>query len=488
MKKLEDLCFNNSFSKLSHHEFYSKVETTPLSNQHLIHFNSDAAKLIGLDPDEQHRDDFTDIISGKKTLEQFFSLAMCYAGHQFGQFVPRLGDGRAILLGQVSHEDQKWDLHLKGAGPTPYSRGSDGRAVLRSTIREYLCSEAMHGLGIASSRSLCMIGSDEEVYREQIESGAMMIRMAPSHIRFGSFEYFYYTNQHTALLELADHLIVEHYPELEETDNPYLSLLKQCIDSTALLIAQWQSVGFSHGVMNTDNMSIHGITLDYGPFGFLDAFNPGYICNHSDYQGRYAFNKQPEIGLFNLSCLAQALLPLISSNAEEAAELAKAELANYQMIHLEYYHQLMNKKLGLGKVVQGDTGLHKDLLDLMQENQTDYTIFFRALSNDEKNIRDMFINREAYDDWHSQYTERADKEDADRSSRMKSMLSTNPKFILRNHLLETAIRQATDKNDYSEIENLLTVCQSPFEEHSEYNHYSDYPPAWASQIEVSCSS
>jgi len=488
MKKLEDLCFNNSFSQLSHHEFYSKVNTTPLSNQHLIHFNTDAAKLIGLNPDEQHRDDFTDIISGKKPLDQFFSLAMCYAGHQFGQFVPRLGDGRAILLAQVSHENKKWDLHLKGAGPTPYSRGSDGRAVLRSTIREYLCSEAIHGLGIASSRSLCMIGSDEEVYREQIESGAMMIRMAPSHIRFGSFEYFYYTNQHTALRELADHLISEHYPALEDTENPYLSLLTQCIDSTALLIAQWQSVGFSHGVMNTDNMSIHGITLDYGPFGFLDAFNPDYICNHSDYQGRYAFNKQPEIGLFNLSCLAQALLPLISSDAETAAELAKAELEKYQTIHLEYYHLLMNKKLGLGKVIQGDTQLLKDLLEIMQQSQTDYTIFFRALSNNDSEPRDMFINREAFDNWFKQYQQRTDMEQIDSHTRKQNMLKTNPKFILRNYLLENAIRQAEDKKDYSEIENLLKVCQSPFDEHPTFEGYANLPPAWASQIEVSCSS
>lgn len=488
MKKFENLDYHNSFSQLNHHEFYSKVDTTPLSNQHLIHFNQQAAKLIGLDPEEQYREDFCDIISGKKTLQQFFTLAMCYAGHQFGQFVPRLGDGRAILLAQLEHDNKKWDLQLKGAGPTPYSRGSDGRAVLRSTIREYLCSEAMHGLGISTSRSLCMIGSDEEVYREQIESGAMMIRMAPSHIRFGSFEYFYYTNQHDALLELADYLIAEHYPALENEDNPYLALLKQSIDQTALLIAQWQSVGFSHGVMNTDNMSIHGITIDYGPFGFLDSYNPGYICNHSDYQGRYAFNKQPEIGLFNLSCLAQALLPLIAADAEQAAQLAKTELAQYQVIHLQYYHQIMNRKLGLGQVVSGDVELQKNLLDLLQKNQTDYTIFFRTLSNADNKLRDMFIDRDAFDHWFIQYQQRIKMEETDAEQRKQSMLKTNPKFILRNHLLETAIRKATDQNDYSEIEQLLTVAQSPFEEHAEFEHYAGYPPEWASQIEVSCSS
>lgn len=488
MNKLEELCFNNTFSQLSHHEFYSKVDTTPLNNQHLIHFNNSAAALIGLDPDEQSRDDFCDIISGKKPLDGFYTLAMCYAGHQFGQFVPRLGDGRAILLGQVEHENNKWDLHLKGSGPTPYSRGSDGRAVLRSTIREYLCSEAMHGLGIGSSRALCMTGSDEEVYRENIETGATLIRMAPSHIRFGSFEYFYYSNQHQALQELADHLIHEHYPQFEDRDNPYLALLENVINSTALLFAQWQTVGFSHGVLNTDNMSIHGITLDYGPFGFLDSYNPGYICNHSDHQGRYAFNKQPEIGLFNLSCLAQTLLPLIDSNMDKAAELAKAELAKYQTIHLEHYHQIMNKKLGLTTVSQEHINLQKELLDLMQGSQTDFTIFFRALSNQDCNLRDMFYDRELFDLWYEKYQLVLKSEAISDRDRKTSMLKTNPKYILRNYLLENTIKTATTDKDYNEINNLFKVMSSPFDEHPEFEHYANLPPEWASQIEVSCSS
>ena len=493
MKKFEDLCFENSFSQLNSFDFYSRVNTTPLSNQHLIHFNDAASALIGLDPAEKHRIDFCDIISGKNNTDEFYTLAMCYAGHQFGQYVPRLGDGRAILLTQVKHQQKSWDLHLKGAGPTPYSRGSDGRAVLRSTIREYLCSEAMHGLGIATSRALCMLGSDEEVYREQIEPGAMLVRMAPSHIRFGSFEYFYYTNQHLALQELADYLIDQHYPQLHDDQNPYLALLKQCIDSTALMIAQWQAVGFSHGVMNTDNMSIHGLTLDYGPFGFLDAFNPNYICNHSDYHGRYAFKKQPEIGLFNVSCLAQALLPLIDDNAEVAAEKAKAELAQYQTLHLQYYHRIMNDKLGLNtededNVTQEEIDLQKQLLSLMQQSNTDYTIFFRALSNQDKNIRDMFFQREQFDQWSEQYQKIISDKNIDPSAMKKSMLATNPKYILRNYLLETAIQKATKDKDYSEINKLFKVMQTPFEEHPGYEHYASLPPDWAAQIEVSCSS
>lgn len=488
MKSLEQLSFNNSFSRLQHHEFYSKVDPTPLSGQHLIHFNDQAAQLIDLDPAEQRREDFCDIISGKKPLEDYFTLAMCYAGHQFGQFVPRLGDGRAILLGQVVHEKQQWDLHLKGGGPTLYSRGSDGRAVLRSTIREYLCSEAMHGLGIASSRALCMLGSNEEVYREQIEPGAMLVRMAPSHIRFGSFEYFYYRGQHDALHELGDYLLENYYPELLQHENPYLSLLKHVIDRTALMIAQWQSVGFAHGVMNTDNMSIHGLTIDYGPFGFLDAYNPEYICNHSDYHGRYAFNKQPEIGLFNLSCLAQALLPLIADNPDQAAELAKDALKDYQTIHLNYYHQLINEKLGLAELLDTDLQLQKDLLTLMVESQTDYTIFFRALSNNDEKLRDLFIQREDFDQWFMRYQQRRQQQTVDDDKIKAQMLATNPKYILRNYLLENAIRKAQDEKDYSEVSNLFKVMQTPFDEHPDFDHYAAHPPSWASQIEVSCSS
>lgn len=487
MKRFEELEFDNSFSRLQHNEFYSKVDAIPLESSFLISHNPLAAELIGLDPAEFERNDILDLIHGKN-LPDFFPLAACYAGHQFGQYVPRLGDGRAILLGQVKHQGNNWDLQLKGAGPTPYSRGSDGRAVLRSTIREYLCSEAMHGLGIETTRALCMTGSNEEVYREKIESGAMLIRIAPSHIRFGSFEYFFYRGENTALHELGEYLLEHYYPQFQDTENPYLSLLSHVIDKTAYLLAQWQAVGFAHGVMNTDNMSIHGITIDYGPFGFLDAFNPDFICNHSDYQGRYAFNKQPDIGLFNLSCLAQAMLPLFADNPESAAGLAKAELKKYQDIHLSYYHQLMNKKLGLSELKQEDVALQKELLKLMAESATDYTIFFRTLSHQGDRLRDMFIDREAFDHWQQLYQQRLLQETYPAADRKKQMLSVNPKYILRNYLLELAIKKAEQEKDYTEIENLLNVMQSPFDEHPEFEHYAAYPPEWASLIEVSCSS
>ena len=489
MKTLEQLKFDNTYGQLSD-IFYSRLQTTPLTNQHLASFNPSAAGLIQLDPLQGHRPDFVDIISGKIPLAGFDPLAMCYSGHQFGHYVPRLGDGRAILLGQVvTDRGERWDLQLKGAGPTAYSRNADGRAVLRSTIREYLCSEAMHALGIPTSRSLCMLGSGHEVYREQIETGAMLLRMAPSHIRFGSFEYFYYEQRFVELKQLADYVIELHYPELIHTQNPCLELLKTIIRSTASLIAQWQSVGFAHGVMNTDNMSIHGITLDYGPYGFIEQYQPGYICNHSDHQGRYAFDQQPDIGLFNLSCLAQALLPLLHDVPEQAAEIAMAELKQYQVVYVEQYADLMRKKLGFKEQHNNDQGICNELLKLTQQDRVDYTILFRQLSEENSQLtRDLFIQRDAFDRWHEKYQARLAVENSQAIERSKQMKTVNPKYILRNYLAEVAIRKASDEQDYSEVEKLLSILGKPFDEQAEHSAYAAHPPEWAQQIEVSCSS
>jgi len=381
MKKLEELQFKNSYSQLPE-SFYSRHQTSPLSNQQLISFNISAAALIGLDPEEINRQDFVDIITGKNLLDGCDPVAMCYSGHQFGHYVPRLGDGRAILLGEVKNDSgDKWDVQLKGGGQTLYSRGGDGRAVLRSTIREYLCSEAMHGLGIPTTRALCIIGSDHEVYREQIETGAMLLRMSPSHVRFGSFEYFYHTQKFRELKLLADYVIDHDFPDFKNNTEPYLALLKSVIKSTAELIAQWQAAGFAHGVMNTDNMSILGLTMDYGPYGFLDQYNPDYICNHSDHQGRYAFSKQPDTGLFNVSCLAQAFLPLLDENTDCAVEKAKSALEEYQQHYIQSYAALMRAKLGLYNAEKEDRLLCSELLELMHENHVDYTLLFRHLSS-----------------------------------------------------------------------------------------------------------
>ncbi len=493
MKKLEELKFENSYRRLPE-IFYSVHTTTPLNNQHLISFNTNASELIGLDPEESKRKDFADIISGAVHLDGFDPLAMCYAGHQFGQYVPRLGDGRAILLGEVkTATGEKWDLQVKGSGPTLYSRGSDGRAVLRSTIREYLCSEAMHGLGIPTTRALCILGSDHEVYREQIETGAMLLRMAPSHVRFGSFEYMYYNQRFDELRQLADHVIAQHHPDFAELDEPYLALLGQAIKSTSDLIAQWQAVGFAHGVMNTDNMSILGLTLDYGPYGFLDQYNRGFICNHSDHQGRYAFDQQPDIGLFNVSCLAQALLPLLDEDPDRAVDKAKNELEKYRPCYVDNYSSLMRKKLGLYENKNEDQALCAELLDLMHDNQVDYTLLFRRLSQlpgaeYENNLRDLFIHRETCDLWLDKYQQRLAAENIGTVERCRLMKQVNPKYILRNYMVEIAIRKASDEQDYSEIDVLLKLLQNPFDEHEHLERYAGHPPAWAEQISVSCSS
>jgi len=495
MKKIEHLKFNNTYARLPD-IFFSHVKPTPLRNTHLISANLAMAEILGIDPDELHQPAALEFLSGQTLLQDMQPIAQCYAGHQFGSFVPRLGDGRAILLGEIETPlHGKWDLQIKGGGPTPYSRDGDGRAVLRSTIREYLCSEAMHGLGIPTTRALCMLGSDEEVYREQIEKGALLLRTAPSHVRFGSFEYFYYSNRHEDLGDLLHYVLEQHFPAFIETDNPALSLLKEVIQRTARLMAQWQSVGFAHGVMNTDNMSILGLTMDYGPFGFLDAYQPGYVCNHSDYQGRYAFDQQPNIGLFNLSCLAQALLPTLDENPETAVAYAKSALETYQPLYVAQYAKLMRSKLGFTTEHADDQTILQDLLSLMADDHVDYTLLFRQLSrfstdtaDNNAPIRNLFIQRERFDLWVQNYRQRLLAEPENDQQRIKTLLQTNPKYILRNYMAEIAIQRAETEQDYTEINRMLKLLGKPYDEHPDQEHYAGFPPEWAQQISVSCSS
>jgi len=491
MKKIQQLRFNNTYAKLPA-IFHSKVCPSPLSNSHLLHLNQSVADLLEIDSDsfKQNLHFFT----GQQVHHDMQPLAQCYSGHQFGSYVSRLGDGRAILLGEIETElSGRWDLQLKGAGTTPYSRDGDGRAVLRSTIREYLCSEAMAGLGIPTTRALCIIGSDEDVYREQIEKGALLLRTAPSHVRFGTFEYYFYNNLHDETGILTDYVIDHHYPHLRQTDNPVVGLLEQVTQKTAHLIAQWQAVGFAHGVMNSDNMSILGLTLDYGPFGFLDAYDPDYICNHSDYHGRYAFKQQAETGLFNLSCLAQALLPVLADTPERAVELAKQTLEQYQPIFIQHYATLMRGKLGLQTMHDDDQSLVQSLQDLMSSDRVDHTLFFRRLCDlrthdgDNSLIRDMFIQREQFDMWAQRYLQRLQHEDEPDSERQKRMRTINPKYILRNYMAEVAIQKAQE-NDFSEVERLFDLLKNPFDEQPDNHKYADFPPEWAQQISVSCSS
>ena len=487
MHTFETLPFVNSFAALPP-IFYSAVTPTALADPHLVSFNADAATLIGLDPAQAQRPEAPAYLSGSAHIDGAQPIAALYAGHQFGYFVPQLGDGRAILLGEVQTPHGGWELQLKGAGLTPYSRNGDGRAVLRSSIREYLCSEAMHGLGIPTTRALSIVGSAEEVYREQIETAAVVMRMAPSFVRFGSFEVFFSRGQPEAIRILADYVIARHFPELVDTPDKYPLFLRTVVLATARLMAQWQAVGFAHGVMNTDNMSILGLTLDYGPFGFLDAYDPGYICNHSDQGGRYAFDQQPDIGAWNLSRLAQALTPLMTVDA------AKQALDIYPAAFATHYIDLMSAKLGIA-AGKDSVPLITGVLDILHSNHVDYTMFWRALCDFDSSpgasnaaLRDLFPDRAAFDSWAMDYRVRLQTENSTDTTRRNAMYRINPKYILRNHLAEVAIRRACDDQDFSEIDRLLDLLRRPFDEQPENAVYASAPPDWASQISVSCSS
>jgi uncharacterized protein YdiU (UPF0061 family) len=489
MTTLETLNFDNSFARLPA-AFYSRLSPTPLPAPYLVHFNEEAAGLIDLHPKEAARPEFIDYFAGNRPLPGSEPLAMLYSGHQFGIYVPQLGDGRAILLGEVRNQKaERWEMQLKGAGRTPYSRDGDGRAVLRSTLREYLCGEAMHGLGIPTTRALSIVGSDQKIFRGTVKTAAVLLRLAPSHVRFGSFQVFYYRRQHEHLQTLADYIIVHHFPQLIEKKEKYALFLTEVVFRTARLMAAWQAVGFAHGVMNTDNMSVLGLTFDYGPFGFVEAYDPGFICNHSDHIGRYAFNRQPQIGLWNLSALAQALSPLISKEAAVEA------LDQYEPVFNTHYTTLMARKLGLKAFQNGDAPLLIDLLSLLQANRIDYTNFFRALGNfkqapGEKNadLRDRFIDVAAFDAWAERYRVRLLADERQDEQRKSEMDQVNPKYILRNYLAQIAIQKATQERDYSEIDRLLTLLKHPFDEQPEQGHYAAPPPEWAKGIQVSCSS
>lgn len=487
MYKLHQLNFANHYARLPEH-FYSRVKPTPLPAPYLVSFNANAARLIDLDVGEASRTDFAEHFSGNRLPPNAEPLAMLYAGHQFGQFVPQLGDGRAIMLGEIRNRaGERWEVQLKGSGITPYSRHGDGRAVLRSSIREYLCSEAMHALGIPTSRALCIVGSDEPVYRETVETAAVLTRLAPSHVRFGSFEVFFYRGQYEQIQALADFVITHHYAEFTDAADKYRLLLKEVTLRTAKLMAQWQAVGFCHGVMNTDNMSILGLTLDYGPFGFMESYDPAYICNHSDPEGRYAYNQQPQIGLWNLACLAQALSKLV--NEADTDEI----LENYAPTFYQHYVILMGNKLGLENPVMEDFPLIDAWLKLLHDNRLDYTNTFRNLGNfridaDNHILRDQFPDRTAFDAWAQDYRTRLQSEYSKDTERKTRMDAVNPKYILRNYLAQIAIEKAEQQRDFSEIDRLLALLTKPFDEQPEMEIYAAPPPESARHIMVSCSS
>ncbi|MBC7719633.1 MAG: YdiU family protein, partial [Chitinophagaceae bacterium] len=456
-----------------------------LPSPYWVSRNPALARGMGLDAHWFASQAALDALTGNTLLPGSQPLASVYSGHQFGQWAGQLGDGRAILLGALATPAGQFEIQLKGAGSTPYSRMGDGRAVLRSSILEYLASAAMHGLGIPTTGALCVTGTDAKVRREALETAAVVTRTAPSFIRFGHFEHFSYNDMHTELKALADHVIEQFYPACKAASNPYAALLEAVSERTAHLMAAWQAVGFCHGVMNTDNMSILGLTLDYGPFQFLDAFDPTHICNHSDTQGRYAYNKQPNMAYWNLFCLGQALLPLMDDQSQ-----ALAALEPYKTIFPQALEGKMRAKLGLIDAHAGDKALIESTFKLLAANKVDYTIFWRRLSSftpdsGHESLRDMFFDRESFNAWALQYSERI--RHVESRLRTDLMLKTNPKYVLRNHLGEQAIT-AAKLNDFSQVNTLLNVLQAPYEEHSGHDTLADFPPDWASSIEISCSS
>ena len=482
------LAWPNTFSELGP-SFYTELQPTPLPAPYLVGLNRNLAAELGLAERLLGTAAAVEAFTGNLPLAGSRPLASVYSGHQFGVWAGQLGDGRAILLGEAQTAAGPQEFQLKGSGRTPYSRMGDGRAVLRSSIREFLGSEAMQGLGIPTTRALMVTGSDAPVRREEIETAAVVTRVAPSFIRFGHFEHFAAREQYDELRRLADYVIDRFYPECRDTakfaGNAYAAFLEQVSERTAAMVAQWQAVGFCHGVMNTDNMSILGLTIDYGPFQFLDAFDPGHICNHSDEQGRYAYNKQPNVAYWNLFCLGQALLPLISEQ-----ELALAALESYKAVFPRELEARMRAKLGWLDAQAGDRELLEATLRLLAKDKVDYTIFWRRLSQHvaggpPEPVRDLFLDRAAFDDWFVQYSARLDA--AHRDAAAELMLATNPKYVLRNHLGELSIRDAKQK-DYSAVQDLLTLVQAPFDEHPGHDDKAGFPPDWANQIEISCSS
>jgi len=466
--------------------FYSRVQPTPLTGARVVCFNHALAAQLGFHVSNEQ--DWAGVGAGAELLDGMDPVAMKYTGHQFGIYNPDLGDGRGLLLWETRAPDgTRWDWHLKGAGTTPYSRFGDGRAVLRSTIREYLCSEAMHGLGIPTTRALFMVSAQDPVRRESIETAATLMRLARTHIRFGHFEFAAHHQGPEAVSALLEHVISLHFPELASQPEPrrYARWFTDVVERTARLIADWQAIGFCHGVMNSDNMSILGDTFDYGPYAFLDDFDAGYICNHSDHQGRYAYNRQPQIGFTNCQYLASALLPVLDEDT------LREGLSHYENAYNERFKTNMLAKLGLTDSGDNDMSLIMDTFSMLHEQHVDYTRFFRGLSGLRLNgpgpVRDLFVDRSVADQWLARYQKRTTEESQTDEQREHRMRQANPKYILRNYLAQQVILDAQN-GDYQPMQDLLKVLATPFDEHPGFEHYAALPPDWGKHLNISCSS
>ncbi|MBR0757749.1 YdiU family protein [Bradyrhizobium jicamae] len=472
--------FQNTYSALPAN-FFARVAPTPVAAPRLIKLNRSLAVQLGLDPDLLSTPEGAEILAGKRVPDGADPIAMAYAGHQFGHFVPQLGDGRAILLGEVVGKDGvRRDIQLKGSGPTPFSRRGDGRAALGPVLREYIVSEAMFALGIPTTRSLAAVTSGEPVMRETVLPGAVLTRVAASHIRVGTFQFFAARGDTNGIRALADHVIARHYPDIRSAERPYHALLSAVIGRQADLIARWLLVGFIHGVMNTDNCSISGETIDYGPCAFMDAYNPGQVFSSIDEMGRYAYANQPRIGLWNLTRLAECLLPLFNDDNDKAIEEAQFILSEFPDKFTAAYQAGLRAKVGFFTAQDGDEALIQDLLDAMAKNEADFTNTFRHLGNaagddGAADVRAQFMEPSAFDEWATRWHARLALEPQTPAERKAAMHAVNPAFIPRNHRIEAVIQAATMNDDYALFEELITVLAKPFEDQPPFAAYADPP-------------
>ena len=464
---LEDLQFDNSYARLPE-TFYQRLHPTAVKEPKLIKLNYKLSETLGLNPLTIGQTDH-EILAGNRVPKQADPIAMVYAGHQFGNWVPQLGDGRAVLLGELlNKEGQRWDLQLKGSGPTEYSRMGDGRAVLGPVMREYIVSEAMFNLGIPTTRALAFSMTGEMVRREYMEPGAILTRVASSHIRVGTFQYFHGKGDEDAIKILADYAIKRHYPHAEFAEQPYLTLLDSVIQNTAELISAWMLVGFIHGVMNTDNTAISGETIDYGPCAFMDGFNPNKTFSSIDSGGRYAYNHQPMIGQWNLTRFAETLLKLLDENQDNSIKIAKASIENFWFFFEKAFHEGLCKKIGLTASNKGNTKLAFDFLDLLSKSNVDFTTAYRSLSNylgeeSETNFTNLFDSKHDIENWLARWSDQLVSEGKGTEEIKKKMNSVNPAFIPRNHQVEKAIDLATSTEDFGLMEDLIAVLDAPFE-------------------------
>ena len=484
--------FENTYAALPAN-FFARVAPTPVTSPRLIKLNRPLAVHLGLDPDRLASPEGTEILAGKRLPDGADPIAMAYAGHQFGHFVPQLGDGRAILLGEViDAEGIRRDIQLKGSGPTPFSRRGDGRAALGPVLREYVISEAMAALGIPTTRSLAAVMTGESVLRETALPGAILTRVASSHIRVGTFQYFAARGDTEGVRQLADHVIARHYLEVATTERPYHALLQGVIARQAELLARWLLIGFIHGVMNTDNTSISGETIDYGPCAFMDHYDPATVFSSIDELGRYAYANQPRIALWNLTRLAECLLPLFSEDQEKAISEAQSALAEFAEVFNAAYQAGLRRKLGLFTARESDQALAQDLLDAMAKNQADFTLTFRKLSDaalgldHDSEVRQLFADPAAYDEWAARWRRRTADEPQDAATRRTAMRAVNPVFIPRNHRVEAVIEAAVNRDDFALFEELLTVLSKSYEDEPALSAYAEPPQPHQRVLQTFC--